>query len=221
MERLSGAPLMSTVLTTNQAWSTTKGGEMSQPARHEITALLEAWGGGDKSALDRLMPLVYDELRHLAHRYMSHERLGHTLQTTALVNEAYLRLVNWKEVRWENRAHFFAASAQMMRRILVDFARERQYLKRGAGAIQVSLGEAAALTECKSSDLVALDEALTALFEVDQRKGQVVEMRFFGGLSVKEAAAVLKVSEETVMRDWRLAKVWLLRELGRGSHDEA
>ena len=194
---------------------------MSQPARHEITALLEAWGGGDKSALDRLMPLVYDELRHLAHRYMSHERPGHTLQTTALVNEAYLRLVNWKEVRWENRAHFFAASAQMMRRILVDFARERQYLKRGAGALQVSLGEAAALTECKSSDLVALDEALTALFEVDQRKGQVVEMRFFGGLSVKEAAAVLKVSEETVMRDWRLAKVWLLRELGRGSHDEA
>ncbi len=194
---------------------------MSQPARHEITALLEAWGGGDKSALDRLMPLVYDELRHLAHRYMTHERSGHTLQTTALVNEAYLRLVNWKEVRWENRAHFFAASAQMMRRILVDFARERQYLKRGAGAIQVSLGEAAALTECKSSDLVALDEALTALFEVDQRKGQVVEMRFFGGLSVKEAAAVLKVSEETVMRDWRLAKVWLLRELGRGSNDEA
>ena len=194
---------------------------MSQPARHEITALLEAWGSGDKSALDRLMPLVYDELRHLAHRYMTHERPGHTLQTTALVNEAYLRLVNWKEVRWENRAHFFAASAQMMRRILVDFARERQYLKRGAGALQVSLGEAAALTECKSSDLVALDEALTALFEVDQRKGQVVEMRFFGGLSVKEAAAVLKVSEETVMRDWRLAKVWLLRELGRGSNDEA
>jgi len=194
---------------------------MSQPVRHEITALLEAWGGGDKSALDRLMPLVYDELRRLAHRYMSHERPGHTLQTTALVNEAYLRLVNWREVRWENRAHFFAASAQMMRRILVDFAREKQYLKRGAGAIQVSLGEAAALTECKSSDLVALDEALTALFEVDQRKGQVVEMRFFGGLSVKEAATVLKVSEETVMRDWRLAKVWLLRELGRGSNDEA
>lgn len=194
---------------------------MSQPVRHEITALLEAWGGGDKSALDRLMPLVYDELRRLAHRYMTHERPGHTLQTTALVNEAYLRLVNWREVRWENRAHFFAASAQMMRRILVDFAREKQYLKRGAGAIQVSLGEAAALTECKSSDLVALDEALTALFEVDQRKGQVVEMRFFGGLSVKEAATVLKVSEETVMRDWRLAKVWLLRELGRGSNDEA
>ena len=186
---------------------------MSQPARHEITALLEAWGGGDKSALDRLMPLVYEELRHLAHRYMSHERPGHTLQTTALVNEAYMRLVNWKDVRWENRAHFFAASAQMMRRILVDFARNRQYLKRGAGAIQVSLGEAAAFTECPSADLVALDEALTQLAEMDPRKGQVVEMRFFGGLSVKEVAEVLKVSDETVMRDWRLAKVWLLREL--------
>jgi RNA polymerase sigma factor (TIGR02999 family) len=186
---------------------------MSQAARHEITALLEAWGGGDKSALDRLMPLVYDELRRLAHRYMSHERPGHTLQTTALVNEAYMRLVNWKDVRWENRAHFFAASAQMMRRILVDFARNRQYLKRGAGAIQVSLGEAAAFTECPSADLVALDEALTKLTEMDPRKGQVVEMRFFGGLSVKEVAEVLKVSDETVMRDWRLAKVWLLREL--------
>ena len=186
---------------------------MSQTARHEITALLEAWGDGDKSALDRLMPLVYDELRRLAHRYMSHERPGHTLQTTALVNEAYMRLVNWKDVRWENRAHFFAASAQMMRRILVDFARNRQYLKRGAGAIQVSLGEAAAFTECPSADLVALDEALTQLAEMDPRKGQVVEMRFFGGLSVKEVAEVLKVSDETVMRDWRLAKVWLLREL--------
>lgn len=193
---------------------------MSQPVRHEITGLLEAWGGGDKSALDRLMPLVYDELRRLAHRYMSHERPGHTLQTTALVNEAYLRLVNWKDIRWESRAHFFAVSAQMMRRILVDFARNRQYQKRGGGAVQVSLGEVAALTECRTSDLVALDEALTALFQVDQRKGQVVEMRFFGGLSVKEAAAVLKVSEETIMRDWRLAKVWLLRELGREVNSE-
>jgi RNA polymerase sigma factor (TIGR02999 family) len=193
---------------------------MSQPAPNEITRLLVAWGGGDESALERLIPLVYDELRRLAHRYMSHERPGHTLQTTALVNEAYLRLVNWKEVHWENRAHFFAVSAQMMRRILVDFARNKQYLKRGAGAIQVSLGEAAAL-DCRTSDLVALDEALTGLFEVDRRKGQVVEMRFFGGLSVKEAAAVLKVSEETIMRDWRLAKVWLLRELGRGVPSEA
>lgn len=189
---------------------------MSQPAPNEITGLLVAWADGDESALERLIPLVYNELRRLAHRYMRGERPGHTLQTTALVNEAYLRLVDWKDVQWENRAHFFAVSAQMMRRILVDFARDRQYLKRGAGAIQVSLGEATALTECRTSDLVALDEALNSLFEVDRRKGQVVELRYFGGLSVKEAAAVLKVSEETVMRDWRLAKVWLLRELGRG-----
>ena len=191
------------------------------PAPHEITGLLVAWGGGDESALERLIPLVYDELRQLAHRYMSRERPGHSLQTTALVNEAYLRLVDWKEVQWQNRAHFFAVSAKMMRRILVDFARDRQYLKRGGGALQVSLAEASAFTDCRSSDLVALDEALTALTEMDQRKGQVVEMRFFGGLSVKEVAEVLKVSEETVMRDWRLAKVWLFRELGREVGGEA
>jgi RNA polymerase sigma-70 factor (ECF subfamily) len=194
---------------------------MSQPAPHEITGLLVAWGGGDESALERLVPLVYDELRHLAHRYMSRERPGHTLQTTALVNEAYLRLVNWKEVQWQNRAHFFAVSAQMMRRILVDFARDRQYLKRGGGALQVSLSEAAALTECRAADLIALDEALTTLTVMDRRKGQVVEMRFFGGLSVKEVGEVLKVSEETVTRDWRLAKVWLMRELGREAGSEA
>jgi RNA polymerase sigma factor (TIGR02999 family) len=186
---------------------------MTQPSTHEISELLVAWGSGDQSALERLMPLVYDELHRLAHRYMSGERDGHTLQTTALVNEAYLRLVNWRDVRWQNRAHFFGVSAQMMRRILVDFARDRKYLKRGGGAIQVSLGEAAALVDVRSADLVALDEALTALAQVDSRKAQVVEMRFFGGLSVKEVAEVLKVSEETVMRDWRLAKVWLLREL--------
>ncbi|MFL6334690.1 MAG: sigma-70 family RNA polymerase sigma factor [Pyrinomonadaceae bacterium] len=186
---------------------------MSQPPSNEITGLLMAWGGGDESALDRLMPLVYDELRRLARRYMSRERPGHTLQTTALVNEAYLRLVNWRDVRWQNRAHFFAVSAQMMRRILVDFARDRQYLKRGGGALRVSLAEAASLAEQRGADLVALDEALDALAEVDKRKARVVEMRFFGGLSVKEVAEVLKVSAETVMRDWRLAKVWLLREL--------
>lgn len=194
---------------------------MSQPAPNEITRLLVAWGGGDESALERLIPIVYDELRHLAHRYMSRERPGHTLQTTALVNEAYLRLVNWREVQWQNRAHFFGVSAQMMRRILVDFARDRKYLKRGGGALRVSLGEAASFTECPSADLVALDEALTELTKMDQRKGQVVEMRFFGGLSVKEVAEVLKVSEETVMRDWRLAKVWLLRELGREDGSES
>ena len=190
---------------------------MSPAGAHEITELLVAWSGGDKSALERLMPLVYDELRRLAHRYMNGERAAHTLQTTALVNEAYLRLVNWKEVQWQNRAHFFAVSAQMMRRILVDFARERQYLKRGGGALRVSLSEAASFTEQQGADLVALDEALIALAEMDPRKGQVVEMRFFGGLSVEEVAEVLKVSEETVIRDWRLAKVWLLRELSRGA----
>ena len=188
---------------------------MPQPSPHEISELLVAWGGGDESALHRLMPLVYDELRRLAHRYMSRERPGHTLQTTALVNEAYLRLVDWREARWQNRAHFFAVSAQMMRRILVDFARDRQYLKRGGDALRVSLDKAASFPESRGGDIVALDEALKALADVDRRKGQVVEMRFFGGLSVKEVAEVLKVSEETVMRDWRLAKVWLLRELGR------
>ena len=188
---------------------------MAEPSPHEISELLVAWGGGDESALERLMPLVYDELKRLAHRYMRGERVGHSLQTTALVNEAYLRLVNWKDARWQNRAQFFAVSAQMMRRILVDFARDKQYLKRGGGALQVSLSQAAAFTEGRGTDLVALDEALTALADVDKRKAQVVEMRFFGGLSIAEAAEVLKVSEETVNRDWRLAKVWLLRELGR------
>ena len=186
---------------------------MSAQERHEITGLLVAWGGGDKSALDRLMPLVYDELRRLAHRYMSNERPGHTLQTTALVNEAYLRLVNWKEVQWQNRAHFFGVSAQMMRRILVDFARDRQYLKRGGGAMQVSLSDASSFAECRAADLVALDEALTALTKQDERKGQVVEMRFFSGLRAKEIAAVLKTTEATVRRDWIIAKAWLYQAL--------
>jgi RNA polymerase sigma factor (TIGR02999 family) len=183
----------------------------------QITRLLVAWGDGDQSALEELAPLVQEELRRLAHHYMGRERPGHTLQTSALVNEAYIRLIDWKNVRWQNRAHFFAVAAQLMRRTLVDFARDRQYLKRGGGALQVSLGEAAALTVQRGADLVALDEALTALAEVDRRKAQVVEMRFFGGLSVKEVAEVLNVSEETVMRDWRLAKVWLLRELHKTS----
>ena len=181
----------------------------------EITRLLVAWGDGDQSAREELAPLVQEELHRLAHHYMGRERPGHTLQTSALVNEAYIRLIDWKNVRWQNRAHFFAVAAQLMRRTLVDFARDRQYLKRGGGALQVSLSEAAALTVQRGADIVALDEALTALAEVDRRKVQVVEMRFFGGLSVKEVAEVLNVSEETVMRDWRLAKVWLLRELAQ------
>src|SRR5215510_1937496 len=188
---------------------------MQTQSPQEITRLLVAWSDGDQSALDQLAPLVHSELRRLAHHYMGRERPDHILQTSALVNEAYIRLIDWKNVQWQNRAHFFAVSAQLMRRILVDFARDRQYLKRGGGALRVSLAEVNEFPGERDADLVALDEALKALAEVDQRKGQVVELRFFGGLSVKEVAEVLKVSEETVMRDWRLAKVWLLRELGQ------
>ena len=193
---------------------------MDPSSPQEITRLLVAWGRGDESALEQLAPLVHQELHRLAHRYMKNEPAGHVLQTSALVNEAYIRLIDWKTVKWQNRAHFFAVSAQMMRRILVDFARDRQYIKRGGGTVQVSLSEAASLAEYKGSDFVALDEALNALAELDQRKCQVVEMRFFGGLSVKEVSEVLSVSEETVMRDWKLAKVWLLRELGQETERE-
>jgi RNA polymerase sigma factor (TIGR02999 family) len=194
---------------------------MQRHSQNEITRLLAAWTDGDQSALEKLVPLVESELRRLAHHYMGRERPGHTLQTSALVNEAYIRLIDWKNVRWQNRAHFFGVSAQLMRRILVDFARERSYLKRGGGALQVSLAEAESLPLERNNDLVALDEALAALSLVDDRKGRVVELRFFGGLSVKEVAEVLKVSEETVIRDWRLAKVWLLRELGQERASEA
>ena len=186
---------------------------MPQPSPHEVSRLLRAWSSGDEAALQTLIPLVYEELHRIARRYMGREREGHTLQTSALVNEAYLRLVDWKNVEWQNRAHFFAVSAQMMRRILVDFARDRRYLKRGGGALQVSLAEAAGMTSQRGTDLVALDDALNSLAVMDKRKSEVVELRFFGGLSVEETAEVLKVSAETVMRDWKLAKVWLLREL--------
>ena len=186
---------------------------MPQPSPHEVSQLLRAWSSGDELALQKLIPLVYEELHRIARRYMGRERKGHTLQTSALVNEAYLRLVDWKNVEWQNRAHFFAASAQLMRRILVDFARNRRYLKRGGGALQVSLAEAEGISLERGTDLLALDDALNSLAAMDQRKSQVVEMRFFGGLSVEETAEVLKVSVETVMRDWKLAKVWLLREL--------
>lgn len=187
---------------------------MQTQSPQDITRLLIAWGDGNQSALEELAPLVESELHRLAHHYMVGERPGHILQTSALVNEAYIRLIDWKNVRWQNRAHFFAVSAQLMRRILVDFARDRQNLKRGGNALMVSLTAAADFPTERGADLVALDDALTMLAEVDLRKSQVVEMRFFGGLSVKEVAEVLNVSEETVMRDWRLAKVWLLRELG-------
>jgi RNA polymerase sigma-70 factor (ECF subfamily) len=179
----------------------------------EITRLLRAWGAGDRDALDKLTPLVCRELHRAAKRYMSGQQAGHTLQTTALVNEVYLRLVGFKEVDWNDRAHFFAVCAQLMRRILTDWARRQSYLKRGKRAPHVSLDEALVLSPERSPDLVALDYALKALSEFDRRKGQVVELRFYGGLSVHETAEVLKISPETVMRDWRMAKLWLLREM--------
>lgn len=185
---------------------------MNAPAE-QVTQLLVAWSDGDESALDRLIPLVNAELRRLAHRYISGERVGHTLQTTALVNEAYLRLVDSSRVQWQNRAHFFAISAQLMRRVLVDYARARRSQKRGGEMTRVSLEGAPLIAHEREPDIVALDQALSALAAVDHRKSRVVELRFFGGLSVEETAEVLGVSPDTVMRDWRLAKSWLLREL--------
>jgi RNA polymerase sigma factor (TIGR02999 family) len=186
---------------------------MQKYSPQEITQLLVAWSDGDESALARLTPLVYDELHRLAHHYMSGERAGHTLQTTALVNEAYVRLIDWKNVRWQNRAHFFGVSAQLMRRILVDFARSHGYEKRGGGTRPVTLDDAALVGDSKGTDMVALDDALNALAELDARQSRVVELRFFGGLTNEEAAEVLKVSEATVRRDWSLARAWLHREL--------
>jgi RNA polymerase sigma factor (TIGR02999 family) len=187
-------------------------GEGKAPPFGEVSTLLRAWTEGDRSALDKLTPIVYDELRRLARYYLKGERPGHTLQTTALVNEAYLRLVDYKHMQWQDRAHFFAVSAQLMRRILVDHAR-RHNLKRGRGVQHVSLDEALLVGTARSADLVALDEALQALARLDPRKAQVVELRFFGGLSVEETAEVLKVSPVTVMRDWSTARAWLYREL--------
>jgi len=194
---------------------------MAGSSTHEITQLLKAWSEGEQSSVEKLMPVVYDELHRMAHRYMVHERPGHTLQTTALVNEAYLRLVDSAQASWQNRAQFFAVCAQAMRRILVDWARSCQALKRGGEMRPLQLDEALAVAETPSRDLVALDEALKALATVDPRKSQVVEMRYFGGLSVEETAEVLKVSSETVQRDWRLARSWLRRELGGEKPDGA
>jgi RNA polymerase sigma-70 factor, ECF subfamily len=193
---------------------------MAAPSPQDLTQLLVAWSKGERDALDQLIPLVYSELHRLAHRHMARERQGHPLQSTALVHEAYERLVNLKDVNWQNRAHFFAVSAQLMRRILVDYARSRRYRKRGGEWRHVPLNEAVAVFPDRRTDIVALDDALCTLADIDPRKAQVVEMRFFGGLSIKEAAEVLDVSPETVLRDWRLAKVWLLRQLSEGSDDE-
>jgi RNA polymerase sigma-70 factor (ECF subfamily) len=194
---------------------------MSVPPSHEVTELLQAWSAGDESALEKLAPLVYDELHRTAHRYMVREQAGHTLQTTALVNEVYMRLVKVREVSWQGRTHFFAVCAQMMRRILTDFARSQRYLKRGGRAAHLPFDEELFPGSEPHADIVALDDALNVLADVDRRKSQVVELRFFGGLSVEETAHVLGVSVETVQRDWRLSKVWLLREMSGDKRDES
>ncbi|MGE0132972.1 MAG: sigma-70 family RNA polymerase sigma factor [Blastocatellales bacterium] len=193
---------------------------MAISGSQQITNLLLAWGQGDQAALETLMPLVYDELHKVAARHLRGQRAGHTLQTTALVNEAYLRLIDASQVQWQNRAHFFAVAARLMRRILVDFARSRNYQKRGGGAQPVALEDAVIVAPERGADLLALDEALTRLQAHNARQAQVVELRYFGGLSEEETAEALKVSVRTVRRDWNFARVWLHRELtGRGSDD--
>jgi RNA polymerase sigma factor (TIGR02999 family) len=192
-------------------------GVMDPAGTAEITRLLHAWRGGDEAALECLAPLVYGELRKIAHGYMRGERGGATLQATALVNEAYLRLVDAVRVDWQDRAHFFAVAAQMMRRILVDAARARLRTKRGGHLAKLNLDEIPDLSSGRSGDVVAVDDALNGLAKLDPRKAKVIELRFFGGLSVEETAAVLKISPQSVMRDWRLARSWLMRELSRGA----
>ena len=179
----------------------------------DVTQLLVHWGKGDKQALDRLMPLVYDELHRMASRYLRRERQGHTLQTTALINEAYLRIVDQDRVNWQNRAHFFGVAAQMMRRILVDHARSHLYAKRGGGAQKLTLDEAIATPQERDLDLVALDDALTTLAEIDPQQSRIIELRFFGGLTIEETAEVLNISPATVKRDWNMAKAWLYGEI--------
>jgi RNA polymerase sigma factor (TIGR02999 family) len=194
---------------------------MGTPSSREITQLLQAWSGGDQAALEELVPLVRAELHRLARHYMANERRGHVLQTTALVNEAYLRLIDWKNVNWQNRAHFFGISARLMRNILVDFARRRPRLEGGQEAQQVSFDDALRVSPDQSGDLVGLDEALKILETFDSRKGRIVELRFFGGLSVKETAEVLKISPRTTIREWGKAKAWLLEELSAKECREA
>jgi RNA polymerase sigma factor (TIGR02999 family) len=193
---------------------------MAIGSAHEVTELLQAWSAGDREALERLTPIVHAELHRIAKRYIGRERPGHTLQTTALVNEAYVRLIDWKNVRWQNRAHFFGVSAQLMRRILVDFARRRPHLK-NVEIRHVAIDEAFILPAERDADLVALDEALTALAAIDERKARIVELRFFGGLSFEEAAEVMNLSKITIVREWNKAKVWLFRELSLKAGDES
>ena len=188
---------------------------MSPTSTNEVTQLLLAWSDGDQAALDKLTPLVYEELRRMAHRYMNRERPGHTMQTTALVNEAYIRLVNRKNVHWENRAHFFAIAAQLMRTILVDHARSHAYQKRGGGARNITLDEAMVVSQQRAADVVALDEALKELAKIDPQQSRIVELRFFGGLTIEETAEVLGLSPATIKREWSTAKAWLYHELAK------
>ena len=185
------------------------------PSPNDVTQLLVAWGNGDQAARDQLMPLVYAELHRLAHRHIKKERPGHTLQTSALVNEAFVRLVDQRDVQWQSRAHFFGIAAQMMRRILVDYARKRRFAKRGGNQLRVSLNEEVLAAKQRSSEVILLDDALTQLAVVDERKSKVVELKFFGGLSIEETAEALGVSPGTVMRDWTLAKAWLRRAMSK------
>jgi len=193
--------------------------DKDSPPKHEITQLLDKWSSGNQSALDELYPLVYDELHRLASRYMSRERKGHTLQTTALINEAYVRLVDQRNVHWANRSHFFAISAQIMRRILIDHARSHAYAKRGGGQQKVSLDETATLQVARAAALISLDDALQSLAEIDQRRSQVVELRYFGGLSNEEIAQALGISPNTVTRDWNMARAWLYQQLAGSTTD--
>jgi RNA polymerase sigma factor (TIGR02999 family) len=193
---------------------------MAEPQPKDVTQLLVEWGNGDRAALDELTPLVYGELRRLASRYMRREGPGHTLQPSALVNEAFLRLVDQKDVHWQNRAHFFGVAAQLMRRVLIDSARRHASAKRGGGTLRVSVSEAAGVAR-QASEMIALDRALTELSEMDPRKGRIVEMKFFGGLTTEEVASVLGVTPRTVEREWRAAKAWLHRAVGEGEQHEA
>jgi RNA polymerase sigma factor (TIGR02999 family) len=194
-------------------------GFMSDSSAQDVTQLLLAWGQGDQAAFEQLLPLVYEELRRQAKRYMRQQRPGHTLQTTALVNEAYLQLVRSDQVRWQNRAHFFAVSAQLMRRILVDFARARQNLKRGGAVQHITLDDTLQISAKRGAELVALDDALSALAKFNERQSKVVELRYFGGLSEEEVAEVLDLSPRTVRRDWRVARAWLYSELSKETDD--
>ena len=191
-----------------------------KPQSDQVSQLLVDWSNGDRAALDKLMPLIDEELRRLAHRYMRQERVGHTLQTTALVNEAFLRLVNRKNLQWQNRAHFFGIAAQLMRTILVDHARSHASAKRGGGARKLELNEALVVSQEKASEVIALDEALNQLALIDPRQSRIVELRFFGGLTVEEAAEVLHVSPVTIKREWSTAKAWLYRELAGQAEPE-